>query len=86
MRINASLDENHARKLNYLLEVTRSSTVEIIKWAIDFYYEQVRQSRPEAAHILQESGFLGCGEASPELAENYNEELKGLLGSKHDHR
>ena len=86
MRIDASLDENHARKLNYLLEVTHSSTVEIIERAIDVYYEKVRQSRPETADILQESGFIGCGKASPELAENYNEELKGLLESKHDHR
>lgn len=86
MRINARLDENHARKLNYLLEATHSSTSEIIKQAIDIYYEHVRQSRPEAADILQTSGFIGCGEASPDLAENYKEALKEVLGSKHDHR
>jgi len=26
------------------------------------------------ANILQASGFIGCGEASPELAENYQAE------------
>jgi hypothetical protein len=74
MRINARLDENHARKLNYLLETTHSSTSEIITRAIDVYYEQIKQSRPEAANILQASGFIGCGEAPPELAENYQAE------------
>ena len=86
MRINARLDESRSRKLEFLSRATDLSTSDIIKQAIDVYYEQVRSRRPSAADVLNGSGFVGCGEASPDFSSSYKEAVRGLVAAKHDHR
>lgn len=85
MRINARLDESRAQKLEFLARMTHLSTSEIIKEALDLYYEQVRSQRPLPAEALKASGFIGCGEASPDLSERYKEDVKSLVAAKHGH-
>jgi hypothetical protein len=86
MRINARLDESRSQKLEYLARATHLSTSEIVKQALDLFYEQVRSRRPLPAEVLKASGFIGCGEASPDLSDRYKEEVKSLVAAKHDHR
>lgn len=86
MRINARLDDRRSQKLEYLIRATDQAISEIVKRAIDVYYTQVRESQPRPADILSRSGFVGCGEADPELSERYKEDLAELLAAKHDSR
>ncbi len=86
MRINARLDEDHSEKLTYLARTTGASITEIIKRAIDTYFEQCGNSVGNAAEILTASGFVGCGEEAPALSEHYKDELKRSLATKHAHR
>ena len=87
MRINARLDDSRSQKLEYLVNATNQGTSEIVKRAIDVYYERVKMSdRSAPAEILASVGFVGCGEASPELAARYKDELTDLLMAKDDPR
>ena len=86
MRINARLDDEHAEKLTYLTRTTGASVTEVLKQALDVYFEQLGNSCGSAAQILEQSGFIGCGEGSPHLSEQYKESLKKSLATKHAHR
>jgi len=86
MRINARLDDSRSQKLDFLARATHLSTSEIVKQAIDLYYEQVKSARPRPAEALSASGFIGCGEASPDLSDRYKEEVLSFVTAKHDHR
>ena len=71
MRIYARLDDSRSQKLDFLSRVTHLSTSEIVKRAIDLYYDQVKSARPRPAEALSASGFIGCGEAAPDLSDCY---------------
>ncbi len=86
MRINARLDPDRSRKLDFLLRMTDQKISEIIKRAIDSYYEQVRRSRPRPAEILTAAGFVGSAKADPDLSARYKDRLGESLAAKHDHR
>ena len=86
MRINARLDDSRARKLAYLARATSQATTEIVKRAIDLYYEQETSTRRSAAEVLRSVGFVGSGRASPDLSTDYKSELQAILAEKHDHR
>ena len=76
MRINARLDDEHAEKLTSLTRATGASITEVLKQALDVYFEQLENSRGSAAEILEQSGFIGCGEGSLHLSEQYKDSLK----------
>lgn len=86
MRISARLDEDRSHKLEYLTRATHEGTSEVVKRAIDAYYEQVKVARLPAADVFRRTGFVGCGEAEPELSEHYKDELDKGLEAKHDSR
>lgn len=86
MRINARLDTEHSRKLDFLLRMTNQKISDIVKCAIDVYYEQVKSTRPRPAETLRASGFVGFAKADPELSATYKERLGEALSTKHDHR
>ncbi len=86
MRIQTQLDDQRLKKLRYLVETTHASTSEVIRKAIDYYYSQINTDYLNAADILTQSGFIGCGEASPELSTNYKSQLDQILAKKHGDR
>ena len=86
MRINARLDPDRSRKLDFLLRITDQKISEIIKQAIDVYYERVRRARPKPGDILTATGFVGSAQAGPDLSSRYKERLGESLAAKHDHR
>lgn len=69
MRINARLDEAHSEKLAYLQKACHASISEVIKQALAAYYERVKGAHASA--VLHDAGFVGCGQASPDLSETY---------------
>ncbi|MFQ5547835.1 MAG: CopG family transcriptional regulator [Woeseia sp.] len=86
MRINARLDEDHRRKLEYLVRSTGSRVSDIVKQAIDLLYANAKQAKGRARALLTRSGFVGCGEASEDLSLTYKDELKESMRAKHGHR
>jgi hypothetical protein len=79
VRINARLEGELARKLSYLRERTAQSTTEVIRTAIEAYFEQVAGAAGPGV-LLRD--FVGCASGSPDLAERYKAELGGSWSSK----
>lgn len=86
MRIQTQLDEQRLKKLRYLAETTHTSASEILRQATDANFERISAARRSTATILLDSGFVGCGEASPKLSMTYKDKLNKSLGQKHGHR
>ncbi|NJM66199.1 MAG: CopG family transcriptional regulator [Acaryochloris sp. RU_4_1] len=82
MRINARLDDEYVLKLNYLQRQTEKSVTEIIKLALDAYYQEFAQQK-HPIDILADSGFIGCGEAGSHLSTDYKSELTDSLEDKY---
>jgi hypothetical protein len=86
MRINARLDTVRAGKLRYLSRKIGANLSQVIKRAIDAYYAQVRQEKPDPVRMLEGSGFIGCAHGPHKLSATYKEALKTALDAKHGHR
>jgi len=46
MRVNARLDSDRASKFNYIRQRTNQGVSDIMKVAIDLYYEKLHQESP----------------------------------------
>ena len=87
MRVNARLDRDRASKFNYIRQRTNQGTSEIMKVAIDLYYERLRQETPiKPLQLLQQAGLIGCAEGEPDLSVNYKQYLTESLNEKYGHR
>lgn len=86
MRINARLDETRSQKLEYLKKATHAGISEIVKEAIDVYYDRVKGKKPRPAEIFRESGFIGIGEGPEDLSVRYKDYLTEALEEKHGDR
>ncbi|MDN5870040.1 MAG: hypothetical protein L0H73_04895 [Nitrococcus sp.] len=86
MRINARLDEDRSRKFGYLQQISGAGVSEIVKLAIDAYYDRMKRTCGDAAALLSKSGFVGCGCGPAGLSQDYKEELARAMGTKHGDR
>ncbi|MEH2350756.1 MAG: CopG family transcriptional regulator [Nostoc sp.] len=86
MRINARLDDEYADKLAYIQQQTNQAVTDVIKSALELYYQQLQQQQRNPFSMLTETGFIGCGEADPNISVNYKSILKDGLKAKYDHR
>jgi hypothetical protein len=86
MRINARLDDEYADKLAFIQQQTNQAVTDVIKSALELYYQQLQQQRKNHFSMLTETGFIGCGEAHPNLSVNYKSILKDSLKAKYDYR
>ncbi|MEH2295756.1 CopG family transcriptional regulator [Nostoc sp.] len=85
MRINARLDDEYADKLAYIQQQTNQAVTDVIKSALELYYQQIQQQQKNPLSMLTKTGFIGCGEADPNLSVNYKSILKDSLKAKYDH-
>ncbi len=83
MRVNARLDDERAEKLRQLQSLTRLSTSEIVKRAIDLLYRQQAGRSRDKLDALLSSNFVGCAEGSEDLASQYKRYLIRDLEEKH---
>ena len=83
MRINARLDDDYAKKLEYLKKQNQLSTTEIVKQAIDLLYLKSKARPHEKIKALLESDFIGCSEGPEDLSTNYKQYLSESLAEKH---
>ena len=81
-RINARLDDELARKVDELCKLTGQSASAIIKVALEAYYERTRAAGMSPRAVLEQSGFIGCAEGSPNLSTDYKRLLESSMRSK----
>jgi predicted transcriptional regulator len=82
-RLNARIDDELAAKLEHLRERTDMSVTDIVRASISLYYDQFREREAGAAReILDDVGFVGCGEAESDLSSTYKEGLTTSLAGK----
>ena len=86
MRINARLNEEYADKLAYIQQQTNQAVTDVIKSAIELYYQQLQQEQKNALSMLIQTGFIGCGQTDPDLSINYKSILRDGLKAKYDYR
>ena len=62
MRVNARLDEESQRQLQYLLEATGSGVSDVLKASLAHYYSAVRADRaPQLTRLLAFTARPGSG-------------------------
>ena len=83
MRINARLDEDTGKKMEYLRQQSGKSQTDIIKNAIDLYYESRRSKARAKITTLLESDFIGCANGPADLSDDYKNDLTRALEDKH---
>ncbi len=86
MQINTQLNESDASKLAYIQQQTNQDVTEVVKHAIDLYYQQLQVKHKNPLALLEQAGFIGCGEAEPNLSVNYKSVLQTKLQSKYGNR
>lgn len=82
-KISARLDAERSRKLDVLMRTTHQGVSEVIKVALDLYYDHARAGRRPAGEVLRASGFIASGEGAADLSETYKDELTRSLADKH---
>lgn len=86
MDINTQLNKNTAAKLARLQQMTNQDLGEVLQQAIDLYYQQFQTLSKTPLTILQDSGFIGCIQAEPDLSANYKSSVQRLVQERNDHR
>jgi predicted transcriptional regulator len=82
-RLNARIDPELADKIDRLRRRTNMSITDIVRASIELYYERFRAQEAADAHrILVDAGFVGCGEAEPDLSTSYKDRLADSLSGK----
>jgi len=62
MRVNARLDDESQRQLEYLLEATGSGVSDVLKASLAHYYSAMRADRaPRLTHLLAVTAKSGSG-------------------------
>lgn len=80
-RLNARIDAPLAKKVAMLRRATRQSTTEVVRTALEKYYDAVaREASPH--EILTQSGFIGCADGPADLSSTYKSELQKSLARK----
>ena len=82
MRINAMLDDERAEKLRQLQSLTRLSTSETVKRAIDLLHRQQAGRSRDKLDALLSSDFVGCAEGPADLASQYKRYLRRDLAER----
>lgn len=85
MRINARLDNDQSRKLEFLVQKTGTNITQVIRDAIEAYFKQLTTQAESAEPVLRQNGFIGCAEADEELSLRYKETFGKSLEIKSGH-
>ena len=78
MEIATKIDSEQAQKLAFIQEKTQQNLDEILRVALEDYYEKVLNNSSNHLEKFSKIGFVGCIEAEPDLAENCEVYLRGI--------
>ncbi len=84
--INTHIDLETTDKLEYIQQLTNQALSDILRSAIDDYYQKLKHQKVKTSfELLEESGFIGCCSVESDLSANYKEGLSTELEAKYDH-
>lgn len=86
MNVNAQINDDIADKISFIQAQTKQDLSEILKKAIELYYQTLQTPQKTPLQILEESGFIGCSSAESDLSINYKQVLTEELNKKYDYR
>lgn len=82
MQLEIELDNDSVEKLAYIQKQTNQDVNDVIKQAIEQYYNQIQttqvstlQNQKSALTIFNELGLVGCIQGDPDLSVNYKTKL-----------
>lgn len=90
MRVNARLEDSYQAKIDYIVETRHSTVSDVVREAIDYYYEAVRAEQVRRVRGLD--AIVGMGEsanAPADLSTNYKKYIGEIIEAKypqHAHR
>lgn len=86
-QINAQIDLETTDKLTYIQQQTNQALSDILRAAINDYYQKLKQKNKKTPfELLEESGFIGCCSVESDLSINYKEVLTTELEAKYGDR
>ncbi|MEE3717349.1 CopG family transcriptional regulator [Tumidithrix elongata RA019] len=86
-QINAQIDLETTDKLAYIQQLTNQALSDILRAAIDDYYQKLKHGKKKTPfEVLEESGFIGCCSVESDLSINYKEVLATELETKYGNR
>lgn len=86
-QINAQIDLETTDKLTYIQQQTNQALSDILRAAIDDYYQKLKQKNKKTSfELLEESGFIGCCSVESDLSVNYKEVLATEIEAKYSNR
>ena len=90
-RINARFDEQTAHNLDYIKMAISGTNTDILKAAINFYADYLRDDVKRRKQALLDSGFIASFEATENLSVNYKQSAQASIDAKyppqkHHHR
>ncbi len=85
MQITTQLDEAHVSKLTYIQQQTNLSLADVLKQAIDLYYQQLQQPEIDPLAKLKRGRFIGRFKATPDFAIRSKAILQDIM-QDYDHR
>jgi predicted transcriptional regulator len=81
MRVNARLDEESQRQIDYLTETTGMPVSHVLRESVGHYYRQVRAQRAGPKHLV---ALIGKGESGrSDIASDVKGRLSDALAEKH---
>lgn len=84
MDIEASLKGETAQKICFLQEETDLDVEDVIKNAIDVYYEQTINKGKAPLDIFTELNLIGCFDGNKDLSINSEKHLRDILDEKYN--
>jgi predicted metal-dependent hydrolase len=86
-QITTQIDLETTDKLEYIQQQTKQELSDILRAAIDDYYQKLRQRKKKTPfELLEESGFIGCCSVESDLSVSYKEVLATELEAKYGNR
>lgn len=86
MQVNTELTEAEVSKIAFIQQQTQQDIGEILKAAIDLYYQNLQASQTSPLQILEETGVIGCCSVENDLSTTYKSVLAEELEKKYDPR
>lgn len=85
-RVNARFDADAQAKLDYLARTLASSTSDVLREAVNFYYENQQALRARKRGFIDSLIGSAKGPLPTDLSENYKRHVAAAIAKKHGHR
>lgn len=86
MQIKTELTDVEASKIAFIQQQTQQDIGEILKSAIEMYYQNLQAVQKSPLQVLEETGFIGCCSIEKDLSTTYKSVLAEELEKKYDPR